>query len=113
MKYKGNVYNCSLNREEIPFTINFNQDGSALLLQSQLDVLLDMYAQDTTMLSKIESILNNTSSISSKLDALQQLERQQNELLTENNTWLEKIFNWLEDSPEQEKEVAQSQAGQY
>lgn len=30
----------------------------------------------------------------------------------ESNTWLEKIFNWLEDSPEQEKEAASTQANQ-
>lgn len=104
MKYNGNVQSVYLDREEVPFTINFNEDGSATLLQNQLNVLLDMYAQDEQMLSRITSIMNSNESIDDKMSELIDLQE-------ESNSWLEKIFNLLEDAPEEEKKQASTQGG--
>lgn len=75
----------------------------------ELEKLSNIYNQlviansnDSQMINKLNSIINSNSSIDSKLSQLIELQNT-------TNTWLEKIFDWLNESKEQEKQEVQTQ----
>lgn len=109
-QYKGAVQVNTGMKNQV-FRINFNTDGSAILLQSQLSVLMDIKNLNMELRYRLEKILNASVSIEEKIEQLKAIENEQNALLEESNTWLEKIFNWLKDSPEEEKNQASTQGG--
>lgn len=57
---------------------------------------------DSTMIAKLTEIFNSVDSVENKLDELKEIQNQ-------SNTWLEKIFNYLNESQEKQKQEAQTQ----
>lgn len=129
-KYAGNVGRINYTVDPNTFTVNFNEDGSAILLQGIISALLDIRNLDSSILSTVNSILSSVDGVEGQLSTLttylrSTLTSMDSKLSTlldkadrlieeqeESNTWLEKIFNWLKDSPEEEKEAASTQGNQ-
>lgn len=96
--------------------VRWNQSVDVIALNSKMNEVLTELAKiegDTTsMVSQLQSIYNQNIATNQKLDNMNALLNEIKSEQKETNTWLEKIFNWLEDSPEQEKEAASNQASQ-
>lgn len=89
----------------------YTLDWNVLYVQEAVEVykltqiytqLVQANANDTTMINKINQIYNSLDTVESKLQQLIDLQE-------ESNTWLEKIFNYLNESQEQQKQEAQTQ----
>lgn len=71
---------------------------------------LQFVEEDTGLiLDKLNSILSENVSANQKLDDLKRLHEQLIAEQEESNSWLEKIFNYLKESPEQQRQEAQTQ----
>jgi len=132
-KYSGNVgqlVNSGVFGDSYPFSVYFDENGSSILLQGILSALMEIRNLDSSILTTVNSILSSVDGVENQLStlttylrgAIGQLDTKLANLLDkadrliqeqeESNTWLEKIFNWLKDSPEEEKEAASSQGNQ-
>lgn len=131
-KISGNVgeLNQSVTRNE--FTVLYSDDATAILLQDIFSVLnetgsihadiynvvYDIYNSVDSLESKLDSVVTYLKSVDSKLGSISTqlssiytragliLEEQK-----ETNSWLEKIFDYLNESQEQQKQEAQTQGG--
>lgn len=128
----GNVRidDSGLTSGNTPFTVYYSTDGSAVLLREMLEILEADYESDNWIRETIYSILQNTDGVEEQLQAcvsylksvddklgsikteLEYIYAKCDELLEEqkeSNNWLEKIFNYLNESKEKEKQEAQTQ----
>lgn len=132
-KYSGNV--AQVNSYIYPndfFTVYYSEDESAMLLydlynliQSQdpspylaeiRDSALRIINQNSNMASKVSNLVTYLKSVDSKMSGVQEqldeLYALSDKMLSEqkeSNTWLEKIFNYLNESEERQKEQATQQ----
>lgn len=109
-QYAGNVGRIIYTVDPNTFTVNFNQDGSAILLQSIISTLLDIRNLDSSILTTVNNILNSVDGVENQLStlttylrsALGNIDTKLANLLDkadrliaeqeESNTWLEKIW---------------------
>lgn len=85
------------------FDVSYADDDETVYHLIQLyNQLVQSNENDEVMIEKINSIMNSNSSIDSKMSQLVDLQE-------DTNTWLEKIFNYLKESPEKQKQEAQTQ----
>jgi len=115
------------------FSVYFNDSASAVLLQEIINLLLSSNDINSDVLSTVLKIYNSVDGVEQSLVSIQtylqscdirlsniywQLDSLLKKVDTliaeeeESNSWLEKIFNWLQDSPEQEKQEATTQGNQ-
>lgn len=90
--YKGNVgyVNTSLAAPiQGGFTIVFNAHENAIKLQALYEQMLISNANDSTIINKLDSIMNSNASIDTKLSQLIELQE-------EENTWLQKIWTSIQ-----------------
>lgn len=98
----GSVFD-SVNKPMTQFTCFYGADKFELeKLTNIYNQLVQANANDTQMISKLDSIMHSNASIDVKLNQLIDL---QNSTIT----WLEKIFNYLNESQEKQKEAASQQ----
>lgn len=116
-KYSGNVgyfYREPNFIEWIDYDLNFNEDGSALLLQGILSCLLSTQDIDSSILSTVINILNSVDGLENQLSSistylrsaltdidgkLESLLDKTDELIQEqkkSNTWLQKIWTSIQ-----------------
>lgn len=104
-----------LNYVSVP-TIHWNESVDASQLDEQMARIMsslnNIDSDTSTMISQLENIYNQNVATNQKLEDLKYFTNLIKQEQEESNTWLEKIFNWLKDSPEQEKQEAQTQGNQ-
>lgn len=86
--YKGNVGWIS-DDVQSQFSVVFNSQDSAKKLQALYEQMLISNANDSTIINKLQSIMNSNASIDSKLSQLIELQE-------EENTWLQKIWTSIQ-----------------
>jgi len=134
-KYNGNVGAIAGTpaSSHTAFSVYFNDSASAVLLQEIINLLLSSNDINSDVLSTVLKIYNSVDGVEQSLVSIQtylqscdirlsniywQLDSLLKKVDTliaeeeESNSWLEKIFNWLQDSPEQEKQEATTQGNQ-
>ena len=113
-----------------PFDLFFDSSGASSVLMDVLYTLAQMNNRDQTILQTINSILNSVDGVESQLSSvisylqsvdsklssieseLQVIYDKADDILNEqkkSNTWLEKIFNYLNESAEKQKNEATQQ----
>lgn len=85
------------------FTVAYNYEIKQYEeLEKIYSELVKANANDTTMINKINQIYNSVDTVESKLQQLTALQE-------DTNTWLEKIFDWLNETKEEERQEVQTQ----
>ncbi len=95
------------------FSVNYTDDSKAQQqLNSIYQELIEANTNDAVMLNRITSIMANTDDVENKLESLISIcEQYFPEILDKldiTNSWLEKIFNYLTERPEEEKQEAET-----
>lgn len=101
----GNVGVCdsSIGGYIADWTVLYSDEATEVYELTQIySQLVQSNANDSTMINKINQIYNSVDTVESKLQQLIELQNT-------TNTWLEKIFDWLNESKEQEKQEVQTQ----
>lgn len=101
----GNVGVCdtSIGGYIADWTVLYSDEATKVYELTQIySQLVQSNANDSTMINKINQIYNSVDTVESKLQQLIDLQE-------ESNTWLEKIFNYLNESQEKQKQEAQTQ----
>ena len=106
--YSGNVNQCSATAS-VQNVANVVWGNESAVIDSINNVYSSIVSLDSNMIRKADAILGELGYTHDALDRLKEL----NELLIEeqhkSNTWLEKIFNYLNQSEERQKNQAQVQ----
>lgn len=129
---KGNVGALSTSISNTEFAVFYSTDGSAVLLRDIFSVLNESASLNADMYNAVYSIYNSVDSVEGKLDSvvsyLKSIDSDLSDISSElddiydkadailseqkeTNTWLEKIFDYLNESAEQQKQEAQTQGG--
>lgn len=114
--YGGNVtLGTTLQGFSVPI-VHFSNDVSAIQLNQKLNEVISGLGKiegDTTdMVEKLESIYNQNVAITQKLEDIEVLLQEIKAELEKQTTWLEKIYNLINEAPEKEKQEAQTQGEQ-
>lgn len=107
--YGGSCFVTNYVNRTDTVNVYYDESGSAILLRGQLSLMIDQNARDQKMLDAMWNIMNSNNGINDRVEALTKLQGQTNSKLDENNTWLEKIFNFLEEKDEKDKQDATQQ----
>lgn len=131
-KFAGNVGEFNSTIGDTEFSVLYSKDASAILLQDIFNVLNESASLDADLYNVVYDIYNSVDSVEGKLNSvvtylksvdsklgtisssLSSLYARAGEILEEQketNTWLEKIFDYLNESQEQQKNEAQTQGG--
>lgn len=109
--FNGNIggLESSFNQVEVP-EIHWTYSPEAETLYHYLELVLDeldfVGSDVSDILSEVEDIYNQNVSMNQKLEDMKALYREMIVEQQETNTWLEKIFNFLEEKDEKDKEAA-------
>lgn len=112
--FGGNVTGFTNGYRDVPSpTIHWNKSADGQALNNKLNEVLTRLANldvDTdVMINNLVNIYNQNITTQQKLDQMNALLAQIKSEQEETNSWLEKIFNNLQESPEKQKNEAQSQ----
>lgn len=96
--WKGNVVGLTnyVSNNQTP-TMTFSQQEASVKLQSIIGSLSTMIMDNDSIIARLTSIMNNTDTLEQKLQSLIDLQNQVLSEHKESNTWLEKIWNSIQE----------------